>query len=362
VRTILPADEDRSSAFALAWAAWRRYSVMLGSKRATWPASVKRRHRSYTVQVKNFVATPLVSIIIPTYRRSAYLAEALRSVFDQTCDDFEVIVVEDGSHDAADALAPFRDRVTYLWQPNQGQAAARNTGAARARGEWLAMLDDDDLWSPRKLERQLAESAGNAEVGLVHTDHMMLNSRGMHLANRELPRDQVPSGWVSKELFLSNFIVVSSTMIRRSVFERVGGFLPDREVAEDLDLWLRLSRACQILFVPEPLTIYRDHEDSLSTNPCWFRYHASVLERFVRSDSRIVAECGWAAIHRCIHDLYYRGGRTYFVREEPAEARRMFYRAWRWMPSDWRSLAYGTLCATGTYGRRFVRAVKRVLT
>jgi glycosyltransferase involved in cell wall biosynthesis len=307
------------------------------------------------------VSGPLVSVIIPTYRRSAFLPSALESVFAQTYSNFEVIVVEDGSHDAADALAPYRDRLKYLWQPNQGAAVARNTGASKARGDWLAFLDDDDFWAPHKLERQIAAAAGSTEVGLVHTDHLMLDSRGLRLARRALPRERIPSGWVSKELFLSNFIVTSSTLIRRTDFERVGGFVADREVAEDVELWLRLSRVCQILFVPEPLTTYRDHDDSLSSAARWQACYANALERFLRSDPRIMKECGLTNVRRCIHDICFRGGREYFVYEDHAKARRLFYRAWRWLPWDWRSFAYGTLCATGAPGRRFARAIKRAI-
>ena len=132
-------------------------------------------------------------------------------------------------------------------------------------------------------------------------------------------------------------------------------------MAEDVDLWLRLSRVCQILFVREPLTIYRDHDDSLSSAARWSGCHANALERFVRTDPQIDKECGLAQIRRCINELCHRSGRAHFYCEEYANARRMFYRAWRWMPSDWRSLAYGTLCATGASGRRFARAVKRAI-
>jgi glycosyltransferase involved in cell wall biosynthesis len=307
------------------------------------------------------MTTPFVSVIVPTYRRAAFLREALESVFAQTYTDFEVIVVEDGSSDAVDALAPYRDRITYLWQPNQGVGAARNAGAAKARGAWFAFLDDDDMWAPRKLERQVAELSSDTQVGLVHTDHLILDSRGLRLARRHLPRDRVPSGWVTKQLFLSNFIVISSTLIRRSEFERAGGFVANGEVAEDIELWLRLSRNCQVLFVREPLTIYRDHNESMSDGARWFGCYANALERFARTDSHVWKECGSLPIRRCIRDLYYQGGRTYFVHEEHAKARRMFYRAWRWEPWDWRSLAYGTLCATGGPGRRAARAVKRLL-
>jgi glycosyltransferase involved in cell wall biosynthesis len=97
---------------------------------------------------------PLVSVIIPTYRRGTFLPRAIESVLAQTYSPVEVIVVEDGSHEARGVVSSFGERVTYLWQENQGAAVARNTGAAAARGAWIALLDDDDFWVPDKLERQ----------------------------------------------------------------------------------------------------------------------------------------------------------------------------------------------------------------
>jgi glycosyltransferase involved in cell wall biosynthesis len=309
------------------------------------------------------MAAPFVSVIIPTYRRSAFLPQTLASVFEQTHADFEVIVVEDGSHEAADALAPYGDRITYLWQPNQGVGVARNTGAENARGDWLAFLDDDDLWQPRKLEVQLEAAAANPEAGLLHTDHLSLVDGNLRVPPRNPPRDRVPSGWICKELVLfSNFIVASSSLVKRTEFERVGGFTTNREWAEDFELWLRLSRVCKVQFVPAPLTIYRDHARSLSSELRWHFCHLNALEHFVRTDPLIWRECGAVALRRCINGVCWRGGYDHLMQEQFAGARRLFYAGWRWMPWDVRSALYATLSLAGPSGFRFARAVKRGLT
>ena len=309
------------------------------------------------------MSPPLVSVIIPTYRRAAFLAETLESVVAQTFTDYEVIVVEDGSHDAPDALLPYGDRITYLWQPNQGVGVARNTGAAKARGRWLAFLDDDDLWAPEKLERQLEAAAANPSAGLLHTDHLKLVDRDVRVPPRNPPRERVPSGWVCKELVLfSNFIVASSTLVRRTEFERVGGFTTNREWAEDFELWLRLSRVCEVQFVPSPLTIYRDHAGSLSGELRWHFCHLNALEHFVRTDPSIWQECGAVTLRRCINGVCWRGGYDHLMQEQFAGARRLFYAAWRWMPWDARSALYAAVSLAGSSGFRLARAVKRGLT
>lgn len=304
---------------------------------------------------------PLVSVIVPTFRRAAYLGEALDTVFGQTCTDLEVIVVEDGSREAIDALGKHAARVEYVWQPNQGVGVARNTGAARARGAWLAFLDDDDLWAPEKLERQLACAARRPEVGLWHTDHLAIVDGRVQVPRRSPPRDAVPSGWVSAALVQSNFIVTSSTLVRKTEFERVGGFATERDWAEDFELWLRLSRVCQIGFVLEPLTTYRDHTESLSSDLRWRLCHVNALEHFVRTCPEIWTEVGAAKIKRLLHDAYWTGGYDHLMHDQHATARAFFLSAWRWQRSSARALVYAAACATGARGVGVARTVKAAL-
>ena len=303
---------------------------------------------------------PLVSVIVPTYRRADYLRETLDSVFSQTCTDLEVILVEDGSGQAAGALGKHAGRVEYIWQPNQGVGVARNTGAARARGRWLAFLDDDDLWAPEKLERQLAFAARHPETGLWHTDHLVLVDGHLRVPRRA-PGQAVPSGWVSAALVLSNFIVASSVLVRKAEFEGVGGFTADRDCAEDLELWLRLSRVCPIGFVPEPLTIYRDHSRSMSSELRWRFCHVNALEQIIRRYPEIWQEVGPAALRRHVSGVYWTGGYDHLMHEQYAGATRLFLGAWRWRPWNARSLVYATACATGAVGISVARQLKGAL-
>jgi len=115
---------------------------------------------------------PLVSVIIPIYNRIDYIHEAINSVLEQTYKEYEIIVVNDGSSvNVKEALEPYRDRIVYLYhQENRGIAAARNTGIKGSKGKYIALLDEDDLFEPQKLEIQVPILENNPEVGFVYSD------------------------------------------------------------------------------------------------------------------------------------------------------------------------------------------------
>ena len=201
-----------------------------------------------------------VSVIIPAYNAERDIAAAVRSVLGQTFQDFEIIVVDDGSSDGTiAALQPFGDRVRIHQQRNAGVSAARNTGARLATGAWLAFLDADDLWMPAKLERQLALT-----TPMSFTDRLNIGARG-DLAVLQSASTPMYGGDIFVALMReSNFITTSSVMIRRELFVELGGFDPALQTAEDWDLWLRVAARHLIGFVPEALVQYRLQAGSLS--------------------------------------------------------------------------------------------------
>jgi len=211
---------------------------------------------------------PEVSVIIPLFNGERYIAETLRTVFDQTFKDFEVIAVDDGSTDSTrDVVAAFSHKhpVRYVWQPNQERARARNMGVDRAEGEYIAFLDQDDCWLPAKLERQIAafESAP-PQVGVVYARACYIDQSGNRLPFRYYKK--LHSGRITRKLILGNFVRPSSVVVRRECFERLGGFAEDTVPADDWDLWLRFSSAYEFLLVEEPLVEYRVHPDQTCRN------------------------------------------------------------------------------------------------
>ncbi len=196
----------------------------------------------------------LVSVVIPAYNSAPCVGAALESVFRQTYTPYEVIVVDDGSPDDTEAaVAPWRDRILYVRQPNGGAAVARNTGLARSRGEYIAFLDADDSWMPEKLARQVAYLEAHPEIALVHTDVVVTGEGGTRPgpAKRRLQTTDGPNLPV---IFAYCHVTTPAAMVRRGVLERVGGFDPSCSPSEDYDLWIRIAREGGIGLVEEPLT------------------------------------------------------------------------------------------------------------
>jgi glycosyltransferase involved in cell wall biosynthesis len=191
------------------------------------------------------MSDPVVSVIIPAYNTAKTLPRALDSVFSQSernasC---EVIVVDDGSvDDITAALAPYRDRVRFFRQDNAGASAARNNGARQARGRYLAFLDADDFWHPRKLELQLAAFQERPEISLCWVRAARWSEAGPD-ALSDPPPDLSRAQYVSdfREIFMSPYFGTPGVMMPREVFEGLGGFREDLESAEDVDLWLRAT-------------------------------------------------------------------------------------------------------------------------
>ena len=203
---------------------------------------------------------PSVSVIIPTYNHRDYVVEALESVFAQTYIDYEVIVVNDGSpDDTAAVLRPYVEsgRIKYIEQNNQGQAAARNRGLAEAKGEFIAFLDDDDLWTADKLSKQVAV------LMLDNTLVCVGGSATTKFNGQVLPDNRLlPKGILMREdLYDGNpFNSPGQVLIRRSALDRIGGFDESLKGTDDFELWFRLVAVGKILIQPAPVLIYRLHE------------------------------------------------------------------------------------------------------
>jgi glycosyltransferase involved in cell wall biosynthesis len=208
--------------------------------------------------------TPLVSVVIPAYRSARTLPTAVNSVLRQTATDLEVIIVDDGSTDGTLAVAQSISdpRVAVISQPNGGAAAARNTGIAAARGEWVALLDADDIWLPEKLERQLATLAANPHVSAVQCGVFRVNDE-MQLLEIDPCRETDDS--LDDFLNFRNMPGMMSTLvIRRAKFEEMGGFDTDLEILEEWDMTIKTARYCAVVNMPDLLALYRVHPGNRS--------------------------------------------------------------------------------------------------
>jgi hypothetical protein len=204
---------------------------------------------------------PRISVVVPVFNRAELLPLTIESVLNQTVDCWELIVVDDGStDDLSAALAPYLydTRVRVVRQENAGRSAARNNGAANARGKLLAFLDSDDLYVPDGLESLLAAFGNDAALGLALGGYDYIDVRGDVIGHRR--------PWKEGELdlegwFLVGFGIPASTMVERSWFERVEGYDPSLDSTEDRDLFIRLALAdCPMAWVRRTVCRYRKHE------------------------------------------------------------------------------------------------------
>ncbi len=229
--------------------------------------------------------TPKVSVLMPVYNAERYLAEAVESVLAQTFTDFELIALDDGSTDTSLSLlnryAAQDDRVYVVSQPNRGVAHTRNDLLRLARGEYVAVLDADDVAMPARLDRQIAYLDAQPEVVCVGSCHQVIDDCSRLLTELQLPEDND----TIQRLALAGHgsICNSASMIRRKALIAVGGYDPSVAPAEDLDVWLKLGEVGLLANLSDVLIKYRLHSNSLSEKK----------QALQRENARLACERAW---------------------------------------------------------------------
>lgn len=232
------------------------------------PAGVPQIH------VRRGRSAPLVSVVIPAYNAASTIDRTLRSVRAQTHEHLEILVIDDGSQDdtaaRAQRHADIDPRVTILPQANAGVAAARNNGWRRARADFIAFVDADDLWAPTKIERQLtALLAGGDRIGLVYTWYQLIDSEDRVLQHGGQPLHE---GQVLGDIFSGNFIGNgSAALVRRQALVDARGFesglrAADAQGCEDLLFYCRVAEQHEFAVIAEHLVGYRYLPDNMSSN------------------------------------------------------------------------------------------------
>jgi glycosyltransferase involved in cell wall biosynthesis len=228
-------------------------------------------------------AAPLVSVVIPAYNAAAFIEKTLDSVRAQTFTDYEVIVTDDGSADATHAVVEgyFKKHAVSgrcIRQENKRIAGARNTGMRAARGAWIALLDHDDLWKPRKLELVMAEAATPPDAVLIGHDIDVVRDGKRLWTSRKGP---ATARMYERLLFGHNAVSPSAAVFRRDKALEIGGFREDAEfnTVEDYDFWMRLSRVGRFRFIGQALAEYTIVAGGASRK---IEYHHENLEKLLR--------------------------------------------------------------------------------
>lgn len=225
---------------------------------------------------------PLVSVIIPTYNRAWIIKEAIDSVFAQDFDNYELIVVDDGSTDnTVKILNSYKKDIIVLHQDNKGVSAARNAGIHQASGHFIAFLDSDDLWLPKKLSHQIDFFNLNSDAVICQTEEIWMRN---HVRVNPKKRHKKPSGMIFEPSLYLCLVSPSAVMIKRSLFDHVGLFDETLPACEDYDLWLRISCLYPVHLIEPPLIIKRGgHDDQLSASSGLDKYRIQAIRNIIES-------------------------------------------------------------------------------
>jgi glycosyltransferase involved in cell wall biosynthesis len=225
---------------------------------------------------------PEVSVVVPAYNAARFVASAIESVLAQTYDDYEILVVDDGStDDTREVVNQYKSaKIRYIAQKNAGVAVARNTGMAEGRGRWVAFLDADDTWFPTKLERQMHALRADSSARVCYSAFTVVDASLAPIGVRRSAR----VGTALEDLLLRGNIVgsICTVLCDREMILSTGGFDPRLSQCADWEMWVRLAARTEFVYVDESLVTYRQHDSNMSRN-------AGLLE----TDSLLVLESGF---------------------------------------------------------------------
>ncbi len=280
---------------------------------------------------------PRVSVIVPTYNRAHMIVECLDSVLNQTYRDFEVIVVDDGSTDDTEkVIKPYLDRIQYIKQENQGNAAARNIGIRKAKGEIIAFDDSDDLWLPDKLERQVRYLDEHHDVDMVCGNGIFFGDQKIE-GKKVIPdKRAVPlerDGVTLRAIFMKSSIRTPTIVARRQVIEATGGFDPDFKVCVDLDFAFRVLMKFKVAFINQPLFKLRRHTGHIGgDSERRTLFNIKAIEKLLSEHPEAKDLIGQDNINRRVAYRYYRLGGIYRKKKKKRDASDAFKKALSYRP------------------------------
>lgn len=230
---------------------------------------------------------PRVSVVVPAFNAAEYLPPTLDSVINGSYRDFEVIVIDDGSSDrTAEVAAGYGRQVRVIRQPNRGMSASRNRGILEMDSEFVALLDADDVWHPRKLELQVDSLSQWSRAGLSFTEFFCWDGASLPVFNTDvdLSIDPKLSGLIYRHMLLTNFVLPSSALFKYALVDVLGPFLCDDQQTDDWEYFVRASREFEFVKLKAQLVAYRQSASSLSKRPrpvnVTENMRSSLIERF----------------------------------------------------------------------------------
>ncbi len=294
---------------------------------------------------------PRVSVVVPTFNRAGALCEAVESALAQSYQDFEIIVVDDGSTDDTPRIVRERfgrdPRVRCLRRPNGGPAAARNDGIRQARGDLVAFLDSDDLWRPDKLRLQVEQLDGRPEAALSFCDALTEGGRpgaGTRFQGKRFRGDTSMRGIVE----WSFPMCTPSVVVRRTVLDAVGLFDESFACNEDWDLWIRIAARYPLVFIDRPLLTIRRGDDNLSRTRILekWRFGLRLWER--HRDLLLHSGCPPGLLRRKLGHAHKKVAQACHTLRDYPEARAHYLRWWLCQPWQVRGLLWWATLSVGS--------------
>jgi glycosyltransferase involved in cell wall biosynthesis len=309
--------------------------------------------------------SPKITALIPTYNCDRYICETVESVLAQTYLIHEIIVVDDGSTDRTEeVLARFAGRIRYVRQANAGPPTARNTGLALVTGDWVGLLDSDDLWAPNKTELQVNYLRDHPSCSVVYTDMKTFDARGIVEQSVKISRNlKMPSGRIFPQIFAETLFQTSSVLIRKSCIDEAGGFDTSLCMGDDYEFFMRMARHYEFGYVDEPIVLYRQHPrqgtrtwgKQLQQGDPW---EFLVLKRIVDQYPQVFEELGTACVHHRLSMPYFALAYACMAEGDHANARKLMRGALRYWPNN---PAYLRCYLMTFLGSRTLRNLRSVL-
>jgi len=282
---------------------------------------------------------PKVSVILPCYNGSRWISQSIESVLAQTCKDFELIIVDDGSTDNSREIISsylYDERVHYIYQENRGFSGALNRGIRESRGAFIGFIGQDDLYMPNKLQVQVKYFNEHKDADLIHSNYCFVDSSGRIIRVRDI---KIPR-FSSKEklieyLFINNFIGFETALVKRRCFDKVGLFDERMVGFSDHDMWLRIAGEFNIAYIDLILVKKREHE---------LQFSKTAVEKCLRDEflmtSKAIKQYPFLekAVRKKLAGLYYKWSITLLEKGVNEEAKQNFLKVIRYRPWKFKAI------------------------